>query len=569
MSSNPSPAIAAFLSFLFPGAGQVYAGEARRGLVWAIPMVIFILGAIWLLLSGPNALLGFAERQRFLALLILNVAFFLYHVAAMLDAYSIAQRERSRGFGSSRSGFAPLILAALISLTIVLHGVPGVVGYQASSTLCNVFRCDNEPAPTILPQTTPRPIPSQPPRTPGPTPSFTAEPQDTDEPSDEPTGTPSGSAGPRTPPPTRAPLPPFNAGEWPAWAQDGYLNILLAGTDSRSEDGVDDASLRTDTMLVLSMDIEAGKAALFSFPRNLCNAADGSCGLGTRYPDWLTIPLSSEAIALPANQAQFPSGNYGGMQLGWNYLNALWRYAAINPDKFPGSEGIGAECSEMFECDRAWRALVGTLSEMSGLQFDGIIAVNLKGFSAVVDNLPENCPDDDQRVALTNADCYGGIWIDAPTAIHDDRYHTSQGELIVVDIPAGCGYFDSEMALAFSRSRHESSDYDRARRQSYVLTQVRKQLDPLALLPRIPALLAVAEQNLFLTFQDTDIQWLAQAASRVDADRIYREDLAPGNVNKLGSMQGMRDKFANIFSEPEPEPDPEPSDPGKRCPPRT
>jgi anionic cell wall polymer biosynthesis LytR-Cps2A-Psr (LCP) family protein len=152
-----------------------------------------------------------------------------------------------------------------------------------------------------------------------------------------------------------------------------------------------------------------------------------------------------------------------------------------------------------------------------------------------------------------------------PAAVHDDIYHTSQQEPIVVDIPKGCQFFDGEMALAYSRARHETSDYDRARRQQYVLTQIRKQLDPIAMLPNVPALLQVAQQNLFLTFQQTDIPALAQVASRIDADRIYRLDFAPPKVAVLGSMQGIRDKVANIFSEPEPEPD-APS--GSRCPPK-
>jgi len=121
------------------------------------------------------------------------------------------------------------------------------------------------------------------------------------------------------------------------------------------------------------------------------------------------------------------------------------------------------------------------------------------------------------------------------------------------------------MALAYSRARHETSDYDRARRQQYVLTQIRKQIDPIAMLPNIPALLQFAQQNLFLTFQDTDIAPLAQVASRIDADRIYRYDFAPNKVEQLGSMQAIRDKVANIFSEPEPAPE-APS--GTRCPPK-
>ena len=153
-----------------------------------------------------------------------------------------------------------------------------------------------------------------------------------------------------------------------------------------------------------------------------------------------------------------------------------------------------------------------------------------------------------------------------PEPLHDDQYHTSTQQSLVIDIEKGCQFFDSEMALAYSRSRHESSDYDRARRQQYVLQQVRKQLDPLALLPHIPALLGVAEANLFMTFGDADIQFLAQAASRIDADRMYRLSYAPGNVNKLNSMQDMRDEVSNIFSEPEPQPETRPNQ--TPCPPR-
>ncbi len=48
------------------------------------------------------------------------------------------------------------------------------------------------------------------------------------------------------------------------------MNILVIGTDSRSDEGVSDNSLRTDTMLLLTVDIQNCKAAMFSFPRNMC-----------------------------------------------------------------------------------------------------------------------------------------------------------------------------------------------------------------------------------------------------------------------------------------------------------
>ncbi len=111
------------------------------------------------------------------------------------------------------------------------------------------------------------------------------------------------------------------------------------------------------------------------------------------------------------------------------------------------------------------------------------------------------------------------------------------------------------MALAYSRSRHESSDYDRARRQQSVLQQMRKQLDPIALLPHIPALLGVAQQNLFMTF--------SEHGHPISSPRRRRGSTPSGCTagtslrterTQAGSMQGIRDKVSNIFSEPEPDP---------------
>jgi LCP family protein required for cell wall assembly len=240
----------------------------------------------------------------------------------------------------------------------------------------------------------------------------------------------------------------------------------------------------------------------------------------SRYPDWFHIPLEPPA-----------TGEYEG------YLLALWQRGARE-----------AGCETEFECEGGWRALTYAVQQMAGVQVDGVIAVNLKGFVDIVENLPG-----------------GGVWLDIPEPLYDDDYFNSQQQKMLVDFDAGCQFLNAEETLAYARSRHQDSDYKRARRQQYVLQQIRKQLDPLALLPHIPGLLQAARDNLFMTISDTDIPYLAQAASRVDADRLYRFDFAPGRLTSLGSMQGMRDKVQNIFDEPEPEPEDNNADP---CPAR-
>jgi LCP family protein required for cell wall assembly len=509
MSLNPSPALAALLSFLFPGLGQIYAGSIRRGLLWALPTLAFIVAVIWLLLGGQNALLqlGFDPQKR-LALLVLNIAFFLYHVAAMVDAYQVARMERYHGLGSSRG--TPIALAALVALAIVLHGVPEVYGWQVHTGIIKILPGSGDVIPSFSPRPTlpPTEVPSV-----TPTPIQTATPGT----SGTPTGGPTGSVGPSASP--RA-CPPIDVSAW-GMATDGRVNLLLVGSDSRSDEGAGTASIRTDSMMLLSIDIASCKVALFSFPRNMRQG---------EYPAWFHIPLET-------------GQDYPG------YLFALWRDAASSPANYLGSEGIGSECQTQFDCARGWRALTGAIQNMAGVPVDAVVAVNLKGFVDVVNNLPGN-----------------GVWIDVPYRLQDNAYFNSQQEKMAVDFRPGCQFLKGEEALAFARSRHQDSDYQRARRQQVFLQQVRKQLDPLGLLPHIPALLQVAQQNLFMTLQQSDIPFLAQVAARVDADRLYRFDFAPARMRRLGSMDAMAAKVQDIFSEPEPEPSTKPNQ--EPCPPR-
>ena len=73
-------------------------------------------------------------------------------------------------------------------------------------------------------------------------------------------------------------------------------------------------------------------------------------------------------------------------------------------------------------------------------------------------------------------DAAGGIEIDVPTPIIDDAYPTSDYGTMWVEIPAGRQHMDGETALRYARSRHNSSDFDRAARQQQVLVALAKKV---------------------------------------------------------------------------------------------
>jgi LCP family protein required for cell wall assembly len=290
----------------------------------------------------------------------------------------------------------------------------------------------------------------------------------------------------------------------PAWAADGQLNVLLLGSDA----GPGRRGLRTDTMIVLSANTQTGKAAIFGIPRNIAN-----------------VPLAPEDARAAA---QWPDGLYP------DFLNSLHLYAVEHPRLFPG------ETPDI----RGFRALTGAVQQLLNLPLDGVVSVNLNGFVDVVDAL-------------------GGVWIDVPYPIHDDRYPLEDGSgYTIVNIPAGCQHLNGHVALEFARSRHQASDYQRMDRQQITVEAVASQVDPIGLLPQVPRLLQIAKDNFWSTFQPSDIGRLARFAASMDVRHIqnylfippkYAEYLDTREIQKIQkAVQTVIGRLASVTPAPTP-----------------
>jgi LCP family protein required for cell wall assembly len=461
------PGFAALLSALWPGLGQAWLGARRRAVLVALPMLGLVVAVATIALVNVRLLIdGFVQPATLAAILIGLGVLAVYHLLAVRDAFRVGLRR-----GPNAAGRRPILLVAL-ALVVALYGSIEFVGlhaYEATSTIfVNPGTGYTIPSASFAPTAPPS-------LTPGDTPSP-------------------------IPAPTATPIPV------PAWAMDGRLNLLLIGSDA----GPGRWSLRTDTMIVLSVDVATHRAAMFGIPRNIVN-----------------VPLA------PEDQAAFPNGRFP------QFLNALYVYAMGHASQFPGGDA------------RGFRAVTGAVQELVGVPLDGAIVVDLNGF-----------------VDLVNA--VGGLWIDIPRSLYDSHYPKPDGTgYIQVSIPAGCQKLNGIRALEYARSRHQDDDYGRMRRQQAVLLALHNELDPIALLPRVPDLLDIAKDNLWTTIQPDEIADLAVLAARVDSRDIETFEIAPPkypeflNTKEIKSIQRL---VQTIFDEPAVAPSPTPDITPKPCP---
>ena len=486
MNDRPSPAVAAALSFVIPGLGQMAIGAVRRGLLLLLPLLALLAFAVVVSGGGLTEILDLALSSEFLvAFLVVNVLFAAWRIFAIVDAERRAIALQPQPRPAHRG--TTVVMIALVIATIAMHGAVEAVAYDAYDTLDQVFAASDSdngfqiPEASFEPDDSPTPVPTATP-TQGPTPS--------------PVPTP-------TPVPTPSPTP------GPKWAADGRLNLLLIGSDA----GPGRWALRTDTMIVLSVDVASGRAAMFGIPRNMTD-----------------VPLP------PESKGATPNGRFPGL------MNALYVYAMGHPRSFPGGDA------------RGFRAVTGAIQELVGVKLDGAVVIDLNGFVKLVDAI-------------------GGLWIDIPKRLVDNHYPLENGTRNVrIVIRPGCQKLDGHTALAYARSRHQDSDYGRMKRQQAVLLAVAHQVDPLKLLPKTPSLLKIAGDHLWTTVSRKDIASLAALAATIDPSKVKTLTFTPPNYPSHMTTywikqirKAVRSAFDGAKPAPSPSASPTPKPPIKSC----
>jgi LCP family protein required for cell wall assembly len=429
---------------------------ALAALGFALKGTVFVLREV----VQPDVLLG---------LLVANAAVFAFRAHCTLDAYKAARCERvfgRYGAGGTATGRAAAVVALLL-LVAVPHAVAGYYGYRSYDVLTSVFAAD-EPSGSG-PNGTESSLAgaSQPPgealagpKTPAPGPVPAALAAVTGEESEPAAPKPTGQA---TEPPSY-------------WKDRGRVNVLLVGGDA----GPYRYGIRTDTMIVVSIDTRTGKTAVFGVPRNLT-----------------AVPLPAAARS---ELETFP-----------DLLNALWGYAESHPELVPGAERPGPA------------ALEAAIGSLLGLRIDYYAAVDLRGFVEVVDAL-------------------GGVDVTVQRHVWDTGISPPvEGEpLISIDLEPGRHHLDGREALAYVRTRWASSDYDRMRRQRCVIGDLARQVSVEKLFRAFPKIASAVEKYVLTDIPLKALPDLIQLVASLDTARMVGVNFVPPAFSNVADPVEIR-----------------------------
>ena len=223
------------------------------------------------------------------------------------------------------------------------------------------------------------------------------------------------------------------------WGGRDRVNVLLLGGDGgEGRDGV-----RTDTVILVSIDTRTGKTVMFSLPRNMLNA---------QFPD--DSPLHD----------LYPTGFSVPGDPGSSMLNAIYKMVpALHPGILGDSTNEGADAIK--------QAVGGSL----GVDVDYYVLVNLKGFQEIVDAIGGITVNVNTRVAI-NGNTDAGIpptgWIEPGPDQELDGFH----------------------ALWFARGRFGTTDYARMERQRCMISAIVDEASPARLVLRYQKLAAAGKK---------------------------------------------------------------------------
>ncbi|HEX6062295.1 MAG TPA: LCP family protein, partial [Candidatus Limnocylindria bacterium] len=183
-----------------------------------------------------------------------------------------------------------------------------------------------------------------------------------------------------------------------------------------------------------------------------------------------------------------------------------------------------------------------TIEGLLGIQINSYALINFDAFTKIVDSV-------------------GGALVDVKRPIRDEAYPTADFGIERLNIKPGPQLMPGDVALEYARSRHDSNDFSRARRQQDVIAAIRARLAIDGMLARLPGIINDVGSAVETSFDPANILPLAGLGGGIPSSDIKSEVLLPCDVDvphceltEQNSQQGYylipdKAKIANLVAE--------------------
>lgn len=256
------------------------------------------------------------------------------------------------------------------------------------------------------------------------------------------------------------------------WDGIDRVNVLLLGADGDASRAsrIDKYGIRTDTIMVASINTKTGDTTIIQIPRNV---------------QFTPFPKGSEMAKA------FPNGFRGDIESDF-WVNGIWeavtkRYTDIMGDvTYPGAE-----------------ALKQGIQGITGLKMDYFVMLNIDGLKKLIDAM-------------------GGVTVNINEKLAIGGSHEPPREPQGYLTPGPDQKLDGWHAMWYARSRYNTDDYNRMARQSCLVNAVIRQANPQTLLTNFEPIAAASADLLTTDIPKQDLSAFIDLAFRVKDAKVNR-----------------------------------------------
>jgi LCP family protein required for cell wall assembly len=257
---------------------------------------------------------------------------------------------------------------------------------------------------------------------------------------------------------------------------DGRYNILLLGGDA----GADRDGLRPDSITVVSIEADTGRATMIGVPRNLEQ-----------------VPFPADSPLVGSDYDENGTGVYDcGSECQISFLYP--RVEAFDQDLYPNAEAEGSNPGVEATKDAVEGALDITIQYY--------VLIDMQGFAQLIDAL-------------------GGVDIEVSERLPiggDENLEQVEGW-----IEPGMQHMDGTTALWYARSRHSTSDYDRMGRQRQLQTAILTQFQPANVLSKFQGIAQAGADVVKTDVPQSTLAYFLDLAMKTKDQKIDNVELVP------------------------------------------